>query len=164
MPSVLESLIVELNGSTQLLRQELDRGTKDVSGFVQKSEGHLGRLDKRFANLGRGIRSALASFGVAFSIGGIALFAKSAIAAGDALGKAADTAGIAAERLQELRFAFGQLAGTTDKEVDESIRRFNRRLGLAIQGTGEAKATFRDLGVEFTHTSGADTRRWFSTR
>lgn len=154
MPPTLEELLISIDARTESLRSELNRSDADVRRFVQKTDGNLSRLDRRFSALGKGVRVALAAFGVTAGVGGLAFFTRGAIAAGDAVDKAAKTAGVGAQRLQELRFAFEQLAGTTDKEVDESIRRFNRRLGLSIQGTGEAKATFQQLGIEFRTTSG----------
>lgn len=150
----LDELLIKIDASTELLRRELNKGDASVSRFERNIDRKLGKIDKRFAQLGSNLRGVLGAFGVGFGATAIVRFADSAITAGDAIGKAAKVAGVGAEQLQELRFAFGQLAGTTDKEVDESLRRFNRRLGLAIQGTGEAKQTFRDLGIEFRTAAG----------
>ena len=65
----------------------------------------------------------------------------------DRIGKAAQTADVSAESLQRLRFAFGQLAGTTARDVDLSLQRFNRRLGLARTGVKTYADAFGDLGV-----------------
>lgn len=154
MAETLEELLVAINASTDKLRAELNQGNRSVAGFERNVNKRLDRVDQRFTKLGSSLRTALGAFGATLSVAGLTRFTQSALAAGDAIGKAAATAGIGAERLQELRFAFGQLAGTTDNEVDQSIRRFNRRLGLAIQGTGEAKKTFADLGITFRDASG----------
>ena len=97
---------------------------------------------------------AVAGIGAALSVRALQRYTASAINAADQIGKMAQTAGVSAERIQELRFAFGQLAGTTDTEVDSSIRRFNRRLGLAADGTGAAKDTFGELGIAIEDTGG----------
>jgi len=147
--ATLDELVVRIDASTELLRRELKKGEQGVDKFRRTNDRHLNRINQRYSALGSTIKRAMAGFVAALSVRALTQFARSAIAAGDNIAKASATAGIAAENLQELRFAFSQLAGTTDKEVDESIRRFNRRLGLAIQGMGEAKATFELMGVGF---------------
>lgn len=154
MPT-LDELLVRIDASTELLRREMAKGTGEVTKFERRTGRSLDKIDSRFSKLGKGIKTALGVFGVGASVVGLTAFAKSAIAAGDSIDKASKVAGVAAETIQELRFAFGQLAGTTDKEVDESLRRFNRRMGLAIQGTGEAKVAFKELGLQFRDTNGA---------
>ena len=120
--------------------KEVDRSSKSVSGM---SSG---------ADLAR---RALAGLIAALSVRRLQQFAASTIAAADAIDNAARTAGVGAERLQELRFAFGQLVGTTEGEVDAALRRFNRRLGLAADGSGAAKDTFEELDIALRDANGA---------
>lgn len=93
--------------------------------------------------------------GVALSARSIANFAADAVRAGDAINEVSRSAGVGAESLQRLRFAFSQLSDTTDDQVDDSLIRFNRLLGDAIQGQGAAVDTLRTLGVQWRETGGA---------
>lgn len=153
--ATLDELLVRIDASTELLRRELNKGDGDVKKFERRTTRSLDKIDRRFAGLGRGIRTALGSLGVAFSVGGLVAYTRSVVVAGDAIDKAAQTAGVGAETIQELRFAFAQLAGTTDREVDESLRRFNRRIGLAANGEGEAFKTTKLLNIALRDQRGA---------
>ncbi|MGO1079724.1 hypothetical protein, partial [Inquilinus sp. CA228] len=65
----------------------------------------------------------------------------------DDIGDAAESLGISAEGLQEIRFAF---SGAADAEqVDGAIARLGKTIGEASLGSKEAIKTFDDLGVSF---------------
>jgi len=66
----------------------------------------------------------------------------------------ADVAGVSAERIQELSKAFSDMAGITESTTTGALRRFNRRLGLAEQGTGAAGDTFDQLGISIQNANG----------
>ena len=133
-------------------RQAKQTGTsvRDFGKNVDKSTRSIGGMGKGLEVAKR----ALGGFTAALAIRQIQSFTTASIQAADAIDNASRTAGIGAERLQELRFAFSQLVGTTDTEVDSSIRRFNRRLGLATQGAGAARDTFGELSVKITDAGG----------
>ena len=148
--------------STKVRKAESDlggfsRGSKkaerSAKGFANQSQ----RTAKAVSSMNRSVnllKGGLAALTAAFSLNAIRQFTMSAINSADQIGKLSATAGVSAESLQELRFAFGQLAGTTDGDVDAALRRFNRRLGLAEQGTGAAKDTFEELGISITNAAG----------
>jgi len=127
-----------------------ERQTKSVGGQAQRTARAMQGMNRSVKLL----TGAMGALTAALSVRALQQFVVTSVNAVDQIGKAAQTAGIAAEELQELRFAFSQLAGTTDREVDQSIRRFNRRLGLAIDGGGAAKDTFDDLNISLRNTSG----------
>jgi len=147
--------------------RQVNQAKGDLGRFGQqtkKTSGQVSRLNakakaaaastKAMGSASSFATKAVAGLGAALSIRALTQYTTSAINAADSIGKMAQTAGVSAEKLQELRFAFGQLAGTTDSEVDSSLRRFNRRLGLAADGTGAAKDTFGELGVAIEDTGG----------
>lgn len=141
-------------------KDELDRFSRSGKKAENSSKG-FGDQAKRTARAMQGMNrsvklltGAMGALTAAFSIRAIQQFTMSAINAADQIGKLSATAGVTAESLQELRFAFGQLAGTTDAEVDASLRRFNRRLGLAVDGAGPAAKAFEDMGIALLDTSG----------
>ncbi|MEE4384508.1 MAG: hypothetical protein V2J02_21120 [Pseudomonadales bacterium] len=90
----------------------------------------------------RALALPVATMGAAF-----AAAATKAAAMGDAIDKAARVASVSTKRVQELRFAFGQLAGTTSRDVDLALQRFNRRMGLARDGSKEYADALTALGI-----------------
>lgn len=81
MPT-LDELLVKIDASTELLRRELNKGDKSVTKFQRNVDRKLGRVDKRFAKLGAGIRTALGAFGIGVGVAGIASFTRSVTNAG----------------------------------------------------------------------------------
>lgn len=153
----INDLLVRIDASTELLRREMKRAEQTTDRSTSKMNRFLGRLDRRFASMNQAASRARAAIGAvitALAIRRGADYVRTQIRIADAIGKSAQVAGVSAEQIQELRFAFGQLAGTQDREVDESLRRFNRRLGLAIQGNKAYADTFKDLGVEMRDSGG----------
>jgi len=147
--------------------RQVRKADSDLGGF-RRSSGKAERSAKSFGNQSRRtaqavsglnrsvnlLKGAMGGLVAAFSLRAIQQFTMAAINSADQIGKLSSTAGVSAESLQELRFAFGQLAGTTDGEVDAALRRFNRRLGLAADGSGAAKDTFDDLSISLVNASG----------
>lgn len=152
--ATVEEILVRIDATTETLRREMKRGGDEVEKFRKTTDQRAKRIEQRFKKLGSRVKANLVGFAAALSVSSLVSFTRSAIAAGDSIDKASQVAGIAASRLQELRFAFGQLAGTQDREVDESIRRFNRRIGLAAQGMGEAKKTIELMNISLRNQSG----------
>ena len=140
--------------------KDFDRFKKSGKGATQQTS-KFGRATEKASQSGKkligsltSMRGILAGLGVSAAAASMLRFANSAITAADNIDNLSRTAGVSAESLQELRFAFGQLAGTTDTEVDAALRRFNRRLGLAADGSGAAKDTFEQLGISLTDAAG----------
>lgn len=111
------------------------------------------REANQFSNKVR--RSMLPLVGaVAAVTSGLLLMTRQSIRTADQIGKTAKAVGISAEALQELRFAAGQ-SGVEIRGIDDSIRRFNRRLGeFANSGGGPAAKAIRSLGVNVLDASG----------
>ncbi len=100
----------------------------------------------------RSITGILAAGGATAAVRSLDQLATNAIRAGDSIGKAAKVANIGAEALQQYRFA-AVLAGSTQKELDDAVGRFTRRLGEARRGNKEYEKTFSELGVTVSDTN-----------
>ena len=126
-------------------RQAKQTGTsvRDFGRNVDKSTRSIGGMGKGLELAKR----ALGGFTAALAVRQLQRFATASIAAADAIDNASRTAGVGAERLQELRFAFGQLVGTTNRDVDAALRRFNRRLGEAQNGAKGYQDALKSIGV-----------------
>ena len=119
-----------------------------VGGFEQGMDRAERRTRRASQQMSRDLEVARRAVGGligAMSVGAVARFAQSQLQAADAINTAAQVANISTDSIQELRYAFGQLANVADREVDAALRRFNRRLGLARQEAGPAKAAFEEM-------------------
>lgn len=143
----IERLLVTIEGSSDLLRQELRKSGADVSSWSRSTEERVGKTDLSFKRLASTLRTTLGIFGVAFGAGAIISFTRSAIQAADAIGETARAAGIGAERFQRLSFVF-QNNGVNAAEFDSAMKALNTRLGqFIVTGGGPAKAALDRLGL-----------------
>jgi len=152
------TLVARVVADNEQFRADMLKMTRTLESNTSKMNSALARLTSNFGGMRTIIRhatSVLGAFGLALSVRGLVNFGREALQAGDAIDKASKTAGVGAETIQQLRFAFAQLAGTTDREVDESLRRFNRRIGLAAQGQGEALKTTEQMSIALRTQAGA---------
>lgn len=141
MAKKVADLKVALAAETSKFKKGFADANRTLSGFERRLKG-IGKLAKG-----------------AFAVGGGVLFARelnqaarSAVAYGDSIAKAAKTANIGATSLQTLRRA-AVLAGQSQQGLDDAVARFNRRLGEARRGNAEYAKTFRQLGVTALDTT-----------
>ena len=93
------------------------------------------------------LKTLLGGLGLAATAEGFRRLTTSVVAAGNAIDKAAQTAGTTTTQLQELRFGLGQLSNLTTPDIDSAFRRFNRRLGLAREGSGALNGSLEKLNI-----------------
>lgn len=122
----------------------------DVGGGLT---GRAGAIGGALADIGPGGYAAAAGIGAAAL--GLTVFyrqGKQALQIADDIGDAAQTLGLSAEALQEIRFAFN---GLVDAEtVDGAISKLRKTIGDATLGNKEAADTFKLLGVSIKDTDG----------
>lgn len=146
--TTLDSLLVKIDASTELLRRELQKGGVAVDSFARNTDRQLGGMGATFSKLGTHMRAALATFGVGFGLTAIVNFTKGAVRAADAIGESARAAGIGAERFQRLSFVFRQ-NGVEAGEFEAAMRTANTRLGQFINtGAGPAAKAIEQLGLK----------------
>ncbi len=140
----LETLLVQIEGSTSLLREELQRGGADIKAFASKTDADVSKVEQRFRGLGRNLAGV---FGLSFSVAGLAAFTRSAVQSADAVGEVAAQAGMGAERFQRLQFVFKQ-NGVEANEFEAAMRSLNTRLGQFVTtGSGPAEKAIDQLGL-----------------
>ncbi|MEE4384159.1 MAG: hypothetical protein V2J02_19340 [Pseudomonadales bacterium] len=127
--------------------------TRDLDEAVRRSQGRVEQFRDRLRTVGASLAKMGAAAGVA--AGGIAAVTNRVLASADAIGKAANAAGVTTTQIQTLRFAFGQLAGTSDQQVDVALQRFNRTLGMARQGSKEYADALGALNVSLSRDTPA---------
>lgn len=144
----INELLIRIDATTEQLRRELRQADQQVAQSTSRIDRRLSAIDQRFAIIDRTASfatKALAGYMAVFSVGAVVNWTRNQLDAADAIAKAAEVANLATGSLQELRYAFTQLSTLTDGQVDASLRRFNRRLGLAREEAGPAKAAFDQL-------------------
>lgn len=131
--------------------------TIDLAANVTKFERALNRAerlaDKRSSKMVRHFKRAATGIGLALGTLGLVKATENAFAFADAIGKSADRAGVSTDRLQEMRFAMDQF-GVSTQQTDDGLRRFTRRLGVALEGGSFAKA-FDDMNVSIRDSNDA---------
>jgi len=134
MARTVASLSVSINASLTGLRKGLSRAGKLVGNFktrIAKLAGSVARL---------GAKAAGAAIG--FAGLGTGLAARSL----DKLAKTADKLDIDPTQLIALRDA-AQESGVEVRQFDQGLQRMLRRIQEASKGTGEAKDTLKELGL-----------------
>ncbi len=128
-------------------------GKTVTSRFVLKGDNQLNsafsKAKKQMGDMGR----TAGLMGAAAVAGGVALVRAQAQSI-DEMAKTADVVGVTTEALQELRYA-AELNGISNKGMDDSLKRLNRRAGeFANSGGGPAAKAFEQLGIQVTDASG----------
>lgn len=154
MPT-LDELLVKIDASTELLRRELKKGEGSVTKFQNNVDRKLDRVDKRFSRLGSTFRSALASFGVAFSVGGIVVFAKEAANAAKQIENLSALSGLGAEQFQRHAFAARNF-GVEQEKLSDILKDVNDKMGdFLITGQGPLADFFETVGKDAGLTADA---------
>lgn len=152
----VNDLLVRIDATTETLRRELKRAEQGTEQTTKRMDRSLQRVDKGFDRVNKaaeGTRRAIGAVISALAIRRVQQYVTETVSLADAIDKSAKVASVGTEQIQELRFAMGQLAGTTDRDVDLSLQRFNRRLGLARDGSAEYLKTFEALDVQLNQNT-----------
>jgi len=106
--------------------------------------------------MGNALRGALAPL-TALMGGGAAVglwrMVSATTAAGDSLAKMSQRTGIAVEALQELKFGAAR-EGVDGATFDTAMKDFNKNIGEARNGVGEALPLFKKLGIDLNDSAG----------
>ena len=145
----------ELTGDERPFRAMLNRSDKALTTTLGKWKGQLSGFNGVFAGL-------LGTAGIGVAVRELDRLGESAIRYGDSIGKAARTAGIGADALQEYREA-AELTGTTQEQLDAALGRFTRRLGEARRGNKAYADAFGELGVTMRDTNEQALEKTFRT-
>lgn len=113
---------------------------------LRQAENGLNRI----ATGARNVVGILASGLIARGFGNLIT---GAVASADELAKTSRAIGLTAAELENLRFA-AERSGVSQSLLDQSLRRFTKRVGLADKGTGEAVKTYQELGISLRDSSG----------
>jgi hypothetical protein len=127
-----------------------------VKRAANEAEKNVDSVSKSFKEAGNSaelLKGALAGIVAGITVQGIVNIGRGALNTADDLNALSQAAGISAERLQILRFAF-QAQNIAAGETDQALTTLNRNLGLAIDEAGPAADTFKKLGINVKDAAG----------
>jgi len=140
-------------GGIRAMRQvqgELDKTARESRGLSRQFQ-RQNQISRQLAGTFKTLGVTLAA---SFSVGATVRTFSRLADEGDRIAKTARNIAISAEFLQEFRGA-GELAGNTVQDIDDALRRFNRRLGLFISdGSGPAAKSVEQLGLNLRNAQG----------
>lgn len=150
MAADVGGLVGDIGLNVAGLRKDINKANRELGKGTNKMNRHLGGMRKRVEGIGTAFK------GLAIGAGLVMLSGKIRTVVSDVndIAKSSKSAAIEAEKLQELRFAFGRTTNASIKQIDDSLLKFTRRMGLASEGTGAAKDSFGDLNVSLWDMEG----------
>lgn len=157
MADDVAKLLIQVSATTELLRSNLNKAEAAVAAFERDTNKRLGRIDKGFSGLGKGvgaIKGALAGFAggafagflASFSVGTITNAISQSLEFAGSLGEVAQSLGVSTKFLQEFRFAATQ-NGATLEQADTALGKFSITLGKAFSGNKAAADALTSLGL-----------------
>ena len=139
----LEATIARFEQQMRKADQVMRRQTRQMETRASRFER---TVSQKFARAGGAL---IGAFAVRASFSGL----DHALTTLDEIGKTADKLGLTTDALQELRSAAEQ-SGVAVGTFDMAMQRFGRRVAEARQGTGEAKAALKELGIDLVDQAG----------
>lgn len=130
----------QLDRTLAKLRRSQERWTKAahasrrVGSTWSAMASDIGKQSRRIA-IGAGLAGG-AIFGLANSTASL----------GDGVAKTADKLGIGIEQLQEMRYA-AERSGVAQSDLDKSLEKMVKNIGLALEGTGAQKDALDAMGL-----------------
>ncbi len=132
-------LLLQIDASATLLRQEVNKARNDIDGFADRAESKLGRIDGAFAGLGKGA--------------GLALRGLTGLAAGFL--SVSQAAALAVNSTREMERLTAQLEVATGStaaagEAFQSLTKFAAETPFTLTQVTEAYIKLKNLGIEPT--------------
>jgi len=124
----------------------LDAQDKTAQAF-SKLERNLDKAQKATDRVKKSLGGMTGAIGVAAGAAGFGALAKSSLEAADNLAKTADRLGITAAELNSLQLA-ANFAGVETKDFNKLMEIFQKRIGEAAEGTGQAKDALQKFGID----------------
>ena len=121
-----------------------------IFGF-DVDEATLNRFDRQVDSIKKNLRRAAIVGGIA--AGAFIAIARATARAGDNVAKTARRFGVGIQTLQEWRF-IAERSGISTELLDTAIQMLGKNANDTANNIGEAKDSFRDLGVEVTDSEG----------
>lgn len=152
--AAIGSLSIDLIAEIAGFRKDLNTATKQMNSSTARMNKALAKSEQRAKAFRSTMQKLGATIGGAAMIRGIQRFGQTTLTALDRIGKTSSSVDVAAESLQEWRFAADQ-TGLSADELDKALQRLNRRVGEARAGEGEFAKVAEELGINLSSTEAA---------
>ena len=162
----IEGLRKDLKKAEKKLKETSKKMEEGLKGFDDKLQGTgkqtetLGnRMRKSFSGVTATIKkmkgglAAVAAVIASLGVAKLASLSKQAIRSAKDLSDVSAKLGVGAGALQEFQFAAGQ-SGVKVETLNMGLQRFGRRAAEAANGTGEALAAIKTLGIQLRDSNG----------
>ncbi len=150
-------LLVRIDATTEALRRELRRADRTVETSTRTINQQLVRIERGFQRTGRAaqvLTASIAAVGTTFAVGRLTQAGRGALAFADDIQTAADKIGVSAEELQIFQTAAAQFADLAPQQAEVALQRFTRRVGEAVNDTGELNETLKQYKVAVVDAEG----------
>lgn len=141
-----------MSGNLGRLTINIGANTSTFEAGMDKAERQARKSAAAIDRAVAGVGKSLAKIGVGATAAAVAV--AKVVESTDQMAKAARAAGLTAEQFQELTFA-AERSGVSSKQLEEGMRRLNRRFGEFVNsGGGPAAKAFEALGISAVDTAG----------
>jgi len=148
MATELEKIVIRVEADLATLKKGLADGERQTRTSSDKMAASLKNIGSVAGRVGK----VLAGMGIA-AAAGLTVLIKAGLETADAIDKGAKSANISTTAFQELSYA-AALSGMSQGQLSVALESFNRRMGLAKDGTKLYSDALRELGVDMEDASG----------
>lgn len=127
---------IEIGARLTRLETDLKRANRIASRNAKQ-------LERAFSSAARAIKVTVG----AAAVGAVTVLGKRAVDTADKVGKLSQRLGLTTNALSELQFV-AERSGVRVEQLNMGLQRMTRRVAEAAQGTGEAKAAIKELGLD----------------
>ncbi len=113
---------------------------------VNKTKGAFASIGRGLKGITKAVFSFKSALAGAVGVAGLGLLVRNSLIATDRLGKMSNVLGIAVKDLQTLKLA-SEIGGVEFETFAKGVKRLTDNFGDFLNGTGEATATFKELGI-----------------
>lgn len=148
MATELEKIVIRVEADLATLK----RGLKESEQQTKRSSDKMAASLKKVGGAARSTGKALGAMALAAGAG-LAVLTKRGLDTADAIDKGAKSANISVVAYQELSYA-AALSGMSQQQLAVSLESFNRRVGLAKDGTQTYIDALDNLGISLEDGQG----------
>lgn len=151
--ALIGSLRVSLSAETSAFEAGMKRSQRTAKKTASS-------IESSFRGVGGSLKSGVAGFVSALSVGLLATAAKNALDLVGSLGEVSQQLGVTTKDLQVLRYAAGQ-SGVTQEELDTALGKLTVTLGKVAAGAKAPIEALNAIGISADQLKGKDTGEAF---
>jgi hypothetical protein len=159
----LGNLFVSLIADTAAFSSGLTKAKSDLNSTSAAINAGLAKIDKSFTGLGESVKDmageifsvkgAFTALAGTIGLGSIVELGKQAVETVGSLGEIAQQLGVTTDTLQAFRYA-GTQVGISTEEMDGSLGKLTKTIGMAATGNKTAIDSFNQFGIKILDAQG----------